>query len=260
MLQALGAQLLDATGAPVLPGLRGLRDIASIDLSGARQALVGATLLALTDVSNPLVGPRGAVHIFGPQKGLGSDIPDSERNTALDTCDSWMSAYAARLTAARDALDGTPLQVAEPGKRPRSLADVPGTGAAGGLGAALLALGARLSSGIEAVLDLADFDRAVREADLVITGEGSLDGQTAAGKAPAGVASRTKKANPRALVVAVCGGRADNLDATYTSGIDIALPILRRPMDLARALTPEETKANLICAGETAMRIIARKK
>ena len=260
MLQALGARLLDATGAPVRPGLRGLRDIASIDLAPAKQALNGIELFALTDVSNPLVGPRGAVHIFGPQKGLGSALPESECQAALDTCDNWMSAYATRLTAARDALDGTSLQVAAPDKRPRSLASVPGSGAAGGLGVALLALGARLTSGIEAVLDLADFDHAAREADLVITGEGSLDGQTAAGKAPAGVASRTKKINGNTLVIAVCGGRADDLDATYGSGIDIALPVLRKPMDLAQALTPEETRENLICAGETAARIIVNRK
>ena len=259
MLHALGARLLDATGAPVRPGLRGLRDIASIDITDARRALNGIDLFALTDVSNPLVGPRGAIRVFGPQKGLGSGLPGSEHQTALDTCDSWMSAYASRLTAARDALDGTPLQIADPGKRPRSLAGVPGAGAAGGLGAALLALGARLTSGIEAILDLADFNGAARDADLIITGEGSLDGQTAAGKAPAGVARRTKEINPDALVIAVCGGRADDLDAAYGSGIDIALPILRKPMDLAQALTPEETKENLICAGETAARIIMRR-
>ena len=263
MLQALGAQLFDAAGKPVRPGLRGLRDIASIDLAPAKQALEGAKLVALADVTNPLIGPRGAIRVFGPQKGLAANaanVPEFEREAALKTCDSWMSAYAARLTSARDALDGTPLQVAVPGKRPKSLAGVPGAGAAGGLGAALLALGARLTSGIEAVLDLADFDRIARDADLVITGEGSLDDQTAAGKAPAGVAQRAKAISPRALVIAVCGSRADNLSAAYEGGIDVSLPILRKPMNLTQALTPEETKANLICAGETAARIVTHRR
>ena len=260
MLQALGAQLFDAAGKPVRPGLRGLRDIASIDLEPARQALEDIELIALADVTNPLIGPRGAIHVFGPQKGLGANIPETEREAALTTCDSWMSAYAARLTAARDALDGTPLQIAAPGKRPKSLAGVPGAGAAGGLGAALLALGARLTSGIETILDLTDFDQAARTADLVITGEGSLDSQTAAGKAPAGVAKRAKAINTHTLVIAVCGSRADDLSPAYEGGIDIALPILRKPMDLMRALTPEETKANLICAGETIARIAMQRR
>ena len=260
MLQALGARSLDATGKPVLPGLRGLRDIASIDLAPARRALGGIKLIALTDVTSPLVGPRGAVRVFGPQKGLGSDLPKAEREAALATCDSWMSAYAARLTAARDALDGTSLQVASPGKRPKSLAGVPGAGAAGGLGAAFLALGARLTSGIETILDLANFNEAARGADLVITGEGSLDSQTADGKAPAGIARQTKAANPHALVIAVCGSRADDLSTVYENGIDIALPILREPIDLKQALTPEETRANLICAGETAARIAMQRR
>ena len=255
MLQALGARLLDATGAPIRPGIIGLRDLTSIDLSPARRALDGIELVALTDVSNLLIGPRGAVHVFGPQKGLGSNLSEAERIAAPDTCDTWMRAYAARLTDARNALDGTPLQVATPGSRPRSLAGVPGAGAAGGLGAALLALGARLTSGIDTMLDLANFDAKVRGTSLVITGEGSLDSQTAEGKAPTGIAKRTKAVNPRALVVAVCGARADDLDDIYRSGIDIALPILRAPMNLDQALTPEETKANLICAGETVARI-----
>ena len=255
MLQALGARLLDATGAPIRPGLIGLRDLASIDLSPARRALDGIELIALTDVSNPLIGPRGAVHVFGPQKGVGSNMPDAERTAALDTCDSWMKAYAARLTAARDTLDGTPLQVAAPGSRPRSLAGVPGAGAAGGLGAALVALGARLASGIETVLDLSNFNKMAQGTSLVITGEGSLDSQTAEGKAPTGIAKRAKAISPHALVVAVCGARADDLDEVYRNGIDIALSVLRKPMSLDRALTPEETKANLICAGETAARI-----
>ena len=255
MLQVLGASLTDAIGWPIASGLLGLRDVAHIDIAPVRRALSGVELFVLSDVTNPLVGARGAVRVFGPQKGLGSGMQDAERAAALSTCDSWMTAYGARLTAARDALDGTDLQVSAPGKRPKSLAGVPGAGAAGGLGAALLALGARLQSGIDTVLELAGFDEIASQADLVLTGEGSLDGQTAAGKAPTGVARRAKKVNPRVPVLAVCGGRADDVDATYDQGVDAVLPVLRKPMSLAEAMSVEETSQNLICAGETAARI-----
>ena len=246
MLQALGAVLLDAKGAPIARGLQGLRELATIDLEPALRALEGVELVALTDVSNPLVGRRGAVRIFGPQKGL----PKEE----LDSYDRWMCSYATVLTAARDALDGTELQVGAPGARPKQLAGVPGAGAAGGLGAALVACGARLSSGIQTVLDLLGFDDEARRADLVVTGEGSLDAQTAAGKAPVGVAEHAKAASPRVPVVAVCGGRADDLDAVYVKGIDLVLPIVRRPMALDQAMGREETHQNLVCAGEAVAR------
>ena len=288
MLQALGAQVLDAGGAPVRPGLAGLRDVAFIDLAPAVQALAGVRLVVLTDVKNPLVGERGALAVFGPQKGLrfggaaggaessagsaGRDAvsapfggapvatafaatEDASDGPSLAACDHWMRAYATELTAARDALDGTALQVAAPGARPRQLAGVPGAGAAGGLGAAFVALGAHLTSGIETVLDLAGFDEAAGAADLVVTGEGNMDAQTAEGKAPTGVAVRAKKANPQVAVLAVCGGRAEDMGAVYDAGIDVVLPIVRRPMGLDEALTPEQTRANLIAAGESIARI-----
>ncbi len=133
-----------------------------------------------------------------------------------------------------------------------SVLGVPGAGAAGGLGAALLALGAELRSGVETVLDLVGFDERVRDVDLVITGEGNMDEQSAAGKAPVGVARRAKRYGKP--VAAVVGGRADNLDAVYGQGIDLVLPICRKPMDLERALDPQEATTNLICAGESAAR------
>lgn len=252
-LQALGAELLQKDSAPVAPGLAGLEHLAHIDLAPARRLLRGVTLVALTDVRAPLVGARGALRVFGPQKGL------PKKGELIDAAESWMVRYAAELTQARDALDGTGLAVGAPGARPRALAGVPGAGAAGGLGAAVLALGGSLVSGIDAVLDLAEFDEAAHTADLVITGEGALDEQTASGKVPVGVARRAKRSNPRTLVVAVCGSRADDLGAVYAEGIDVALPILRRPMPLAEALDPAETRANLIAAGETAIRMALRR-
>lgn len=122
--------------------------------------------------------------------------------------------------------------------------------AAGGLGAALLALGAELRRALRRVLNLVGFDDASR-CDLVMTGErGDLDEQSATGKAPVGVARRAKRYGKP--VVAVVGGRADNLDAVYGQGVDLVLPICRKPMDLERAIDPKEAITNLICAGEAA--------
>lgn len=236
-LQALGARLLDVDGRDIPTGLAGLEKVVSIDLAPAAQALGPARLIALSDVTNPLVGLRGALRVFGPQKGLAQD-PD-----ALDAYDRWMVRYGALLDAACRA-------VAAP--RFRSLAGVPGAGAAGGLGAAVLALGGALTPGIDAVLDRAGFDEALRDCDVVVTGEGMMDGQTAGGKAPLGVARRARAAG--VPVVAVVGGRADDLDAVYEQGIDLVLPIVRRPMDLSHALDPSQARANLRAAGEAAIR------
>lgn len=236
-LQALGARLLDVDGRDIPTGLVGLEKVASIDLAPAVQALGPARLIALSDVTNPLVGSRGALRVFGPQKGLAQD-PD-----ALDAYDRWMVRYGALLDAACRA-------VATP--RFRSLAGVPGAGAAGGLGAAVLALGGALTPGIDAVLDRAGFDEALRDCDVVVTGEGMMDGQTAGGKAPLGVARRARAAD--VPVVAVVGGQADDLDAVYEQGVDLVLPIVRRPMNLSDALDPSQARANLRAAGEAVIR------
>lgn len=244
MLQALGARLVDECGCNIAPGLAGLEQVASIDLAPALQALDGARIVVLSDVENPLVGRRGALAVFGGQKGLPTD--DAR---ALSRYDSWMVGYGRLLDAAiAGARAQGLLRVPEGARTFGSVLGVPGAGAAGGLGAALLALGAELRSGVETVLDLIGFDEHVRDVDLVITGEGNMDEQSAAGKAPVGVARRAKRYGK--LVVAVVGGRADNLDAVYERGIDLVLPVCRKPMGLELALDPQEATTNLICAGE----------
>lgn len=246
MLQALGAHLVDECGRNIAPGLSGLEHVASIDLAPALRALNGARVVVLSDVENPLVGRRGALAVFGGQKGLPTD--DAE---ALRRYDSWMVGYGRLLdTAIAEARAQGLLRVPEGVRTFGSVLGVPGAGAAGGLGAALLALGAELRSGVETVLDLIGFDERVRDADLVITGEGNMDEQSAAGKAPVGVARRAKRYGKP--VVAVVGGRADNLDAVYGRGIDLVLPVCRRPMPLDQALDPQEATTNLICVGEAA--------
>ena len=248
MLQALGAHLVDERGRDIAPGLAGLEQVASIDLAPALRALHGARVVVLSDVENPLVGRRGALAVFGGQKGLPAD--DAE---VLRRRDSWMVSYGRLLDAAIAGARAQGLLRTPEGARTfGSVLGVPGAGAAGGLGAALLALGAELRSGVETVLDLVGFDKRVRDVDLVITGEGNMDEQSAAGKAPVGVARRAKRCGKP--VVAVVGGRADSLDAVYEQGIDLVLPICRKPMSLDQALNPQEAAANLICAGEAAAR------
>lgn len=248
MLQALGARVVDDRGCDIAPGLAGLEHVASIDLAPALRALSGARVVVLSDVENPLVGRRGALAVFGGQKGLPTD--DAE---ALYKCDGWMVGYGRLLDAAIvEAREQGLLRVPEGARTFGSVLGVPGAGAAGGLGAALLALGAELRSGVETVLDLIGFDERVRDVDLVITGEGNMDEQSAAGKAPVGVARRAKRYGKP--VVAVVGGRADNLDAVYGQGVDLVLTICRKPMGLELALDPQEAMTNLICAGESAAR------
>lgn len=244
MLQALGARLVDECGCNIAPGLAGLEQVASVDLAPALRALNGARVVVLSDVENPLVGRRGALAVFGGQKGLPTG--DVE---ALGRYDVWMVGYGRLLdTAIAEARAQELLRVPEGARTFGSVLGVPGAGAAGGLGAALLALGAELRSGVETVLDLIGFDEHVRDVDLVITGEGNMDEQSAAGKAPVGVARRAKRYGKP--VVAVVGGRADNLDAVYGRGIDLVLPVCRKPMGLELALDPQEATTNLICAGE----------
>ena len=248
MLQALGARLVDDRGCDIAPGLAGLERAAGVDLTPALRVLGGARIVVLSDVENPLVGRRGALAVFGGQKGLPAG--DAE---ALGKYDSWMVGYGRLLDAAITGVRAQGLlRVLEGARTFGSVLGVPGAGAAGGLGAALLALGAELRSGVETVLDLIGFDERVRDVDLVITGEGNMDEQSAAGKAPVGVARRAKRYGKP--VVAVVGGRADNLDAAYGQGVDLVLPVCRRPMPLDQALDPQEATINLICAGEAAAR------
>ena len=198
LLQALGADLLDADGTPVGPGGAALERLARVDVGGVAAALGGAEVVVACDVDNPLTGPTGAAAVYGPQKGAGPDDV-----VLLDRC-------LARLADAVADATG------------RDLRDEPGAGAAGGVGfAALAVLGAQLRPGIDLLLDLLGFDRLVAGADLVVVGEGSLDGQSLRGKAPVGVARRARAAGVGS-VVAVCGRRDLDDAALQQAGIDAA--------------------------------------
>jgi glycerate kinase len=181
MLQALGLRLVGADGAEVGRGGAALAEIASVHLAGLDRRLgSGATLLVASDVENPLLGPKGAAAVFGPQKGASPD------DVAL------LNFALTRWAAITESVIG------------RDIADDVGAGAAGGTGFGAMAyLGARLVPGVELVLDLIGFDAALDGADLVITGEGSLDSQSLSGKAPVGVARAA--ARHGVPVVAVAG-------------------------------------------------------
>jgi glycerate kinase len=199
LVSALGAGLFDADGQEIADGGAALAGIARLDLSGLHPALAGAEIVVACDVDNPLTGPNGAAAVYGPQKGASPD--DIAR---LDgALDRWADAVAVAT--------GTDFR------------DNPGSGAAGGVGfAAIALLGARLRPGIDLVLDLVGFHRQLVDANLVITGEGSLDEQTLSGKAPAGVAAAAVAAG--IPVVAVCGRsllteeqwRAAGISAVYS--------------------------------------------
>lgn len=212
MATALGARLLDHQGRPIGPGGGALADLARIDLSGLDPRLADCAIEVACDVDNPLVGPDGASAVFGPQKGATPAMV-----AALDH-------GLARFAAAIEAATG------------RAVADLPGGGAAGGLGAGLHALvGARLRPGAAIVMEAVGLDAAVADADLVITGEGRIDGQTIHGKTPVGVATVAKRHGKP--VIAIAGSLGPGVAAVYAHGIDAVFSVLSRPCTLADALT-----------------------
>jgi glycerate kinase len=212
MLSALGARLLDAAGRPLADGGGALGGLAVLDLAPLRARMGEVTVTVACDVDNLLTGPDGAAAIYGPQKGAtGADV------AALD-------AHLAHLADVVTAATGADVREEQ------------GAGAAGGVGyAALAVLGARLRPGIDLVLDLVGFHEHLVGADLVITGEGSLDEQTLHGKAPAGVAAAA--AARHIPVVAVCGRTTLEPQQVRAAGIHTAYPLTDLLPDVRRCIT-----------------------
>ncbi|MFI0037360.1 glycerate kinase [Streptomyces mutabilis] len=215
MLSALGARFLDGNGEPVAPGGGGLADVASADLSGLDPRLTDVELVLASDVDNPLTGPKGAPAVYGPQKGASPQD--------VETLDAALAHFA-------KVLEGTETV----GARAAGYAASPGAGAAGGIGFGAMLLGARFRPGIEVMLDVLGFAPALERADLVITGEGSLDEQTLHGKAPAGVASAARAAGKE--VVAVCGRLALAPEVLGRAGIRRAYPLTDVEPDVAKCI------------------------
>lgn len=232
MLQALGFRFLDQSGNTVSYGADGVRNIVSIDASLANPLLADCDFRIACDVTNPLCGGNGCSYIYGPQKGADPAM--------ISQMDAWLSAFA---------------DLTQKIHNKKADKNMPGAGAAGGLGFAFSAyLGGRLQSGISIVLEETHMEAAIQDADLIITGEGRLDSQTVMGKAPVGIASLAKKYNKK--VIAFCGCAADDAMLCNTYGIDAYFPILQKPVSLEEAMDPAVAGQNLKKTAEQVFRLL----
>lgn len=233
LLAALGARLLDESGADLPPGGGALDRLARIELDELSPLLGEVALIVASDVTNPLLGPRGAAATYGPQKGAdAAQVAQLEQNLAH---------YA-------DVLEAT---VGRP------LRDVPGAGAAGGTTMALLAISDRFASfeirpGVDVVMELTGFDEALAAADIVLTGEGRVDGQTAFGKTAMGVARRAR-ASGKACICFGGGVLPEGIAALAEQGA-VVVPVSERPMPLRDAIAAGP--APLERAAERAARLV----
>ena len=231
MLKALGVRFLDENDEDAGEGGQALAKVARIDVSGMNPLLKECHIQVACDVNNPLCGENGSTYVYGPQKGVTEDMKK--------TLDEAM-AHFARVTS--ETLENDYL-------------NTPGAGAAGGLGYAFLAYtGAALTPGIELILDAVGLEEELSSADVVVTGEGRLDFQTAMGKAPVGVARLAKKYN--AKVIAFAGSVTNEATACNKEGIDAFFPILRGVCTLAEAMDPVAARNNMTATVEQVFRLL----
>lgn len=230
MLQALGFEFTDKNGNAVSFGAKGLKDIVKIKTDKALNELKECTFCVACDVTNPLCGENGCSAVYGPQKGATPQM--------IKDMDGWLGAFAD--------LTKTVL--------PMSDANIPGTGAAGGLGYAFLAyLNAELQSGIDLVIKETGLENHIMDADVIVTGEGRLDGQSYMGKAPIGVAKLGKKYNK--TVIAFSGCVKEDAAVCNDHGIDAFFPILRTPCTLSEAMDCDNAYKNLCDTAEQVFRL-----
>lgn len=230
MLQALGFDLLDKDGNQVPLGARGLKDLVKIDDKNVLPELKKCQFKIACDVTNVLCGENGCSVVFGPQKGATSQM--------IKDMDQWLYNFA---------------NLAKK-KYPHSDALVPGTGAAGGLGFAFLTfVKATLESGIDIILETIDLKSDLKDADVVVTGEGCLDRQSAMGKAPVGVAKMAKLYNKP--VIAFAGSVTKEAKLCNQEGIDAYFPIIRNITTLQEAMAKENAKNNLTDTVEQVFRL-----
>lgn len=221
MLKALGYRFLDEKGEDAGEGGQALAKIVSVEISDKKQLLSQCNFRIACDVINPLCGSQGATYIYGPQKGVTSDI--------LPVLDAGMKNYA-EVTAKVIGKDNQ---------------NAAGAGAAGGLGFAFLNyLDGELTPGIQLILDAVHIEDEMKDADVVVTGEGRLDHQTAMGKAPVGVAKLGRKYG--AKTIAFAGSVTKEAVACNEVGIDAFFPIVRGISTLEEAMDPDTAKANML--------------
>lgn len=264
LLQALGVLPLDHDGRDVRPGGAALAEVERVDLSGLDRRLGDVHVIAACDVTNPLTGPEGASAVFGPQKGA-----SREDVTLLDGALRHVSsvierALAEQVPAERNG-DGGKVEAAvaessSPGHRSRPdhrtrtpIADHPGAGAAGGIGMALLAvLHADFRPGIDLVIEQSGLDAAAQWADIVFTGEGSIDAQTMFGKTPVGVASVAKRHGKP--VIAIAGHVGDGIECLHGRGIDAVFGAAPGAASLDELL--RDARANVARTAEQVTRLM----
>ena len=231
MLQALGFEFSDDLGNQVPFGAEGLSKIVKISDKNALPQLKNCTFNIACDVSNPLCGEKGCSRIFSPQKGA--------KEEDIEVMDNYLLSYA-NLTKLL---------------YPSSNKDLPGAGAAGGLGFAFSSyLNGKLTSGIQLILNAINFDGIVKDADLVITGEGRMDSQTAMGKTPIGIANLAKKHG--ATVIAFTGSATYDSNVLNKLGIDAIFPIVRGASSLEDAMNTKNAMKNMEATVEQVMNLI----
>ena len=231
MLRALGYRFLDEKGEDAGEGGQALARIASVEISDKKELLSQCNFRIACDVTNPLCGSQGATYIYGPQKGVTPDM--------LPVLDAGMKNYA-EVTAKVIGKDNQ---------------NAAGAGAAGGLGFAFLNyLDGELTPGIQLILDAVHIEDEMKDADVVVTGEGRLDHQTAMGKAPVGVAKLGRKYG--AKTIAFAGSVTKEAVACNEAGIDAFFPIVRGISTLEEAMDPDTAKANMAAAAEQVFRLL----
>lgn len=231
MLQALGYEFLDKEGNQVGFGASGVRDIVSIRDENVIKELSECYFRVACDVNNPLCGELGCSAIYGPQKGATKEM--------VADMDGWLKNYSKIVKE----------------KYPDADSEYPGTGAAGGLGYAFFNFtNSKLESGIKIVLDETKLEEYVKDADIVVTGEGRLDHQTVMGKAPVGVANIAKKYAKK--VIAFSGSVTEDAGVCNEHGIDAFFPILRRIVTLEEAMQTDTAKKNLTDTAEQVFRLL----
>ncbi|WP_461239799.1 glycerate kinase family protein [Paucilactobacillus sp. N302-9] len=230
--QALGVQLLDQNGKTLQFGGGQLDQLAKIDLANVDPRINDVKIIIASDVTNPLVGKDGASAVFGPQKGATPEM--------VKVLDQNLTHYAAIIK--RDL--------------GHDLADYPGAGAAGGLGAGLLAFtNSEMQKGIDIVIEYSGLKQKAQNADFVFTGEGGIDFQTKFGKTPYGVAQATKKVSPNASVIVLAGNVGDGVDSLYDAkAIDAIFPIVPGVTTLPQAI--ENGPRNLYVLAQNVARLI----
>ncbi len=232
MLQALGFGLLDKDGNQVSYGAKGLKDIATITSEHILPQLKNCIFYIACDVNNPLCGEKGASAVYGPQKGADA--------TMVANMDKWLASYAA---ITNDQYNKTVSK------------ETPGTGAAGGFGFAFLAyLNSSLKPGVDLIFEQTKLEDYIKDADIIVTGEGRLDFQTAMGKAPIGVAKLAKKYNKP--VLAFAGSVTKDAIECNKNGIDAFFPILRGICTLEDAMEKENARQNIIDTVEQVFRLL----